>query len=168
MFVAAERLDATEDHATNICFAYSKAGRKERSREWARRAHERKPTAVTAYNLACDESGDTHESLLREALELDARFPAALLALGRILITRGNPEGKVMIKKCVSLWSQQLDAHIITKDGCRNLMAAAELIENHDVIDRAKARVESFSNTPVYDEDNLVSSIGQPLLLARN
>jgi hypothetical protein len=73
-----------------------------------------------------------------------------------------------MIKKCVSLWSQQLDAHIITKDSCRNLMAAAELIENHDVIDRAKARVESFSNTPVYDEDNLVSSIGQPLLLARN
>lgn len=168
MFVAAERLDATEDHATNICYAYSKAGRKERSREWARRAHERKPTAVTAYNLACDESGDTHESLLREALELDASFPAALLALGRIQIKRGNPEGKVMIKKCVSLWSQQLDAHIITKDGCRNLLAAAELIENHDVIDRAKARVESFSNTPVYDEDNLVSSIGQPLLLARN
>ena len=137
------------------------------SREWARRAHERKPSAVTAYNLSCDESGDTHESLLREALELDGSFPAALLALGRILITRGNPEGKEMIKKCVGLWSRQLDAHIISKDGCRNLMAAAELIENQEVIVRAKARVERFSNTSIYDEDNLVSSIGQSLLLAR-
>jgi hypothetical protein len=73
-----------------------------------------------------------------------------------------------MIKKCVGLWSRQLDAHIISKDGCRNLMAAAALIKNQEVIDRAKARVESFSNTPVYDEDNLVSSIGQPLSLARN
>ena len=168
MFVAAERLDASEDHATNICYAYSKAGRNERSREWARRAHEREPCAVTAFNLSCDASSDTYESLLREALEHDESFPPALLALGRILITQGNPKGKEMIKKCVGLLSRQMDAHIITKDGCRNLMAAAELIKNQEMLDRAKARLERFSNSSVYDEDNLLSSIGQPMLLTRN
>jgi len=168
MFVAAERLDESENHATNICYAYSKAGRKERSREWARRAHDRNPSAITAYNLSCDKSGDIRENLLREALELDANFPIALLALGQILIKRDDQEGKEMIKKSVSLWSRQLDSHMISKDGCRNLMVAAELIENTELIDRAKARIESLSNTSIYDENNLVSSIGQPMLLTRN
>lgn len=168
MFVAAERLDSSENHATNICYAYAKAGRKDRSKEWAKRAHERQPSAVTAFNLSCDATGKDQESLLRQALDLDPSIPDALLSLGKLLKRSSNQEGDEMIEKCIRILNKQLDSHLISKDGCRNLIAAAEMNKNQDMAAKAKARLESFNDAPIYDEDNLVSTVGQLSLLARN
>ncbi len=168
MFVATERIDSSENHATNICYAYAKAGRKERSKEWAKRAHERKPSAITAYNLSCDVNGQEHESLLRQALELDQNMPEALLSLGKLLKKRNNQDGDELITRCVRIWSRQLESHTITKDGCRNLISAAELVQNQSLVLKTKARLESFNDAPIYDEDNLVSTAGQLTQIARN
>ena len=167
MFVAAERIDPSENHAINICYAYSKAGREERSHEWAKRAHERAPSALTAYNLACGESGEKKETLLREALTLDKNYPNALLSLGQILLNRNNDEAKQLIKRSINVWLIELDNHHITKGGCRNLITAASLVSQNNVIERAQARLDTFKESVLFDEDSLASSSVQPALLAR-
>lgn len=167
MFVAAERIDPSENHAINICYAYSKAGREERSHEWAKRAHERAPSALTAYNLACGESGEKKETLLREALMLDKNYPNALLSLGQILLNRNNDEAKQLIKRSINVWLIDLDNHHITKGGCRNLITAASLVSQNNVIERAQARLDTFKESALFDEDSLASSSVQPALLAR-
>jgi hypothetical protein len=73
-----------------------------------------------------------------------------------------------MIEKCIRILNRQLDSHLISKDGCRNLIAAAEINNNQNIAVKAKARLESFNDTPIYDEDNLVITTGQLTLLARN
>ena len=159
MFAAVERLDPSADHATNICYAYSRAGRDERSSDWAQIAHERNPTATTAYNLSCDKTGSERENFLNQSIELDPELAIALLALGRILNARGHGQGNSMIEKSIRIYERELVKHEITKDDCRNLIMAAEILDRSEVWDRAKARLETFlSSASLYDEGNLASS----------
>jgi len=169
MLAAVERAAPDEDHATQISYAYAKAGRRNRSSEWAKKAHQRQPTAITAYNLSCDAKGEEKEKLLRDSLARDPNLAIALLVLGRILDSRKDPEGRSMLERCVAQYEKQLNNHYITKDGCRNLITAAKMIGKRQVIERTKARLESLSDssTQVFDEENLAVSINHSQRLTR-
>jgi tetratricopeptide (TPR) repeat protein len=159
MFMASERIDPSENHATSICYCLSKAGRYERSRDWGRKAYERKPDAIAAYNLSCGVSGDEREKLLREAIGLNPGFAYALLALGRILRDRSDPHGRKHLERAVGILQKDLLNHSIDRDHCRTLVDAASEIGEVDLAEMAQARLDSMLNSSVYDEENLASPI---------
>jgi molecular chaperone DnaK (HSP70) len=162
MFIATERIDPTENHATNICYCFSKAGRAERSTDWARKAYERKPDAVAAYNLSCSAKGIEQEKLLRDAVRLRPEFSYALLALGRAIRDQDPKQGRKHVEQAVQLLKTDLQTHRIDRDHCRMLIVAAKEVGDDDLADRAQARLDSMLDTSVYDEDNLaVPILGQ-------
>jgi len=169
MFQAVERIDPKTDHASNIGYALSRAGRRDRAEQWSRRAHERRPTALTAFNLSCDETGEKREKLLRKALTLDPDMPAALLSLGRTLLQQGSKEGgREMLERCVRILEGQLDRHEIHPDGARNLVSAADAIGRKGSAQRARAWLDSQRSASVYDEDNLAASTDRQMLSVRD
>lgn len=162
MFMATERIDPDENHATNICFCFSKAGRPERSTDWARKAYDRKPDAIAAYNLSCSVKGDERESLLRDAVRLRPDFAYALLALGRLMQDQDADQGHKLVEKAVRALEKELQSHRIDRDHCRTLIDAAKEIGDEDLADLAQARLDSMLDSSVYDEDNLaVPIVGQ-------
>lgn len=165
MYMATERIDPSENHATNICFCFSKAGRTERSTEWARKSYEREPDAVAAYNLSCNVRGSERESLLRDAVRLRPDFAYALLALGRMIQDRDAAQGRKLIEKAVRSLEKDLRAHRIDRDHCRTLIDAAREIDDEDLAEIAQARLDSMLDSSVYDENNLaVPLMGQQQL----
>lgn len=162
MFMATERIDPSENHATNICYCFSKLGRTERSTEWARKAYERKPDAVAAYNLSCTVKGGERESLLRDAVRLRPDFAYALLALGRMIMDQDAAQGRKLVERAVRSLENDLRAHRIDRDHCRTLIDAAREVDEDDLADIAQARLDSMLDSSVYDENNLaVPLIGQ-------
>jgi len=158
MLQALERRDPKENRATDICHAFDRAGRTERAREWARRAYERRPTALTAYNLACFTTGESREMLLRKSLALDPHMASALLLLGRMLMERGEKEGRELIESCVRILETKLDRHKVTASEARRLVNAAEAIGRKATAQRARAWLDGQREPSAYDEDNLATS----------
>jgi len=162
MFMATERIDPSENHATNICFCFSKSGRPERSTEWARKAYERKPDAVASYNLSFSVKGSERETLLRDAVRLKPDFAYALLALGRMIQDQDAVQGRKLVEQAVRSLDRDLRAHQIDRDRCRALIDAAREIDDKNLADIAQARLDSMLDSSVYDEDNLaVPLVGQ-------
>lgn len=164
MLQALERLDPNENLATSICHAFDQAGRGDRAKEWAKRAHERRPTALTAYNLACYTTGESREMLLRKALALDPHMPSALLSLGRTLMqqdAQDAKEGREMLELCVRTLETRLDRHQITANQARSLITAAGAIGRKATAQRARAWLDGQRDPSAYDEDNLADS-GNP------
>jgi hypothetical protein len=168
MYMAVERIDPSENHATNICYCLSRANRAKQSNEWARRAHEREPSAVTAYNLSCNASGKEKETLLRESLEIDPAYTYSLITLGRIFSGRGKPEGFEMLKKAAKQMEADLRRHRLSKQSCHLLVSLAEELNLEDLAERAQARLEALTDCQaVFDEDNLAASTASSIQIAR-
>jgi molecular chaperone DnaK (HSP70) len=168
MFMAVERIDPTEDHASNICYALARADKKDRSREWARIAYKRSPDALTAYNLSCDAEGDEREKLLRESFALDDQMTYTLLELGRLLMNRGDSQGRKYMEKAIRLMDADLRRHDLDKQDCRTLIMVARELGELDIADRAQARLDSMGDRRAYDEENLaVSMDGQRRISGR-
>jgi molecular chaperone DnaK len=167
MFMATERIDPKENHATSICYAFYRAGRQDLSREWAQRAYERKPDAITAYNLACDSKGTEHERLLRESLQLNDDLPCSLLALGRLLTGQGDDKGKKMLEKAVNLMDAELRRHVLRKEDCRRLADVARELGMEEIAARAQARLDSLMQGRAYEESNLAASSSEHPMISR-
>jgi tetratricopeptide (TPR) repeat protein len=159
MFMAAERIDPSENHASNICYAMDRAGKKDRSSEWARIAYKRSPDALTAYNLSCGVHGEENERLLRESLSLNPSLTCTLLALGRLLMRRGDAQGERCMEKAIRLMDADLRRHALRKQDCRRLIEAAREMGNDEVADRAQARLDSMVDGRAYEEGNLAASM---------
>jgi molecular chaperone DnaK len=166
MYVAAERLDPGADYATSICYAYARAGRTKKSNDWARRAYERKPGAVTAYNLALSVSPET-EALLREALRHDPGHAPALYALGSRLRAAGNQEGFAMIERCVGALETRVNRFAATESDCRLLRVAAQEIGKTAAVELSDEYLESLNEgrPTVYREENLAASLRGPVII---
>lgn len=163
MYQAGERLDPSRDFAINITFAYAMAGRRDLARKWAAIAHERQPSAVTAFNLSCSLDGAEKERLLREALRHDPAYAPALLALGQRLHARGQAEGTDMLDRCAERLERALDGRDMDAGECRMLITAAEATGRHALSGRARARLSKLGTvggrrgSAVFDDDNLVA-----------
>jgi len=158
MFVTAERIDKTRDHATSICCAYARGGHPEKARAWAKHAMDRSRSATNVFNFAVMSPIGHQEELLREAIRLDPDLAVALMVLGRLLHRRGDPEGARMISKCIQSGRREVARHSLSRDGCRVLVTAAELMGDGETLDLARARLRRLDVTSPYDEDNLVGS----------
>ena len=170
MFVAVERIDPTEDHATKIAYAYAQARQDKKTREWYKKAHQRMPNEVTAYNRSLYETGKFKEQLLRESRDYDPTDPAPMLQLGRILISQseaGNQaEGKALLQECVQSLVPDLDHNIIDRWHCNILSQAAELLGKDKTARRAQERIRHLQGKDrkerdLYDEKNLAGTISR-------
>lgn len=167
MYMAVERIDPSEDHATNICYCFSRAKRSKQSIEWARRAHDRDPSAITAYNLSCNARGYEKESLLRESLKFDPTHSYSLLSLGRLLSEQGDPEGKRLLQMAAKCMERDLEHHCLSKQGCSLLVRLADDLGLDELSERAQARFDAFSANQAFDEDNLAASMSSQVLIER-
>ncbi len=160
MFRAAERIDASLDCATNIGYCYGRAGKRERSIEWAKQAYQRQKSPLTAYNLSVDAHGTRKETLLRQALEYDSEYVPALHALGFLLLDQGKPEGRAMLKKCSRILKEELDEGTIDQSDLRRLIAEAKVTGQPELVEKANAVAyqQKQKNEP-YTDVNLAESL---------
>ena len=162
MFQKAEQLDPTRDFAVSITYNYALAGENNLSKLWARKAYEREPSAASAYNLAIDVIDPAEqEALFREALRYKPDYHSAPLALGRLLLRNGDPEGTELLERSAKKLSQQLSMHNIDEGGCRVLASVSRVLGQTDVAQEAEARAKTLSpkrqTSAAYSEDNLAA-----------
>ncbi|MDR1037534.1 MAG: Hsp70 family protein [Deltaproteobacteria bacterium] len=174
MFAAAERIDPSQNFATNICYAYSMCGKSERSIQWARKAYQRNPSHITAYNLSLYETGAKKEFLLRESLKFSPEFVPALNSLGFFLHDSGKPEGRALLKEIINLLENRLDDEYITRNDLVFLISASSAIGLKEITERAKNKLDNYRHIQSgikdlpYNIDNLVLSIDTMKLPERN
>ncbi len=158
MYIQAERLEAGSDHATSICIALERGGKRDQSREWARKAYDRNPCATTAYNMAVFSEGEDKLQYLKTAVSKDDPPPFALLALGKMLRGNSQQSGTTLVERCVNILERKLSESTITASECWTLIDAAKLLRKDGVVERSRARLEQLTDTgSVYDEDNLAA-----------
>ena len=161
-YIALERLDKTENHATQICYLYSRVGMSKKAVYWAKIAHKRQPTATTAYNLCC-ETHDIEEKIqyLEEALEYDPNYTSALLALGKILKRQDKLKGEQMLQKAQGLLQSKI---FPSERNLEDLIAASQALGDRQSEQQAKEQLHQMNQSKnnlslPYDENNLLMSL---------
>lgn len=133
----------TGGNATGICYAYSKAGRQDRSDKWAETAFDRRPTWVSAYNLALrhDQAGRVQraDTLFRQALDLGPDQPVVLSSYGERLLKRGDREaGEDMLERALELFLQAREFGTLESNDIWRLEHTARLLKRSDLIDEIR------------------------------
>lgn len=130
MFEAVEKLSPASDHSTNICYCYSMDGDRKTSAKWSKIAYERKPSAVTSYNLALDYKRERNEPqyefLMQECLEHDPDFTLALVNYGSYLMSKGDSLGVEYLERAHSLLAFEMNEGCITKSEISTLRTTSE------------------------------------------
>jgi molecular chaperone DnaK len=169
LLVALERILPGSDHATNICYHYSMASRDRASHEWAAIAHQRKPTALTAHNLACGERDSAaKERLLREALDRDPDYTSSASLLAEVIEDRSPAEAKKLRERIVSIIEPKIRSSDVDLSELRLLRDAARGMGRAAVADRATAEIgrrerEVGTRDAVFREENLAQGRGRLL-----
>lgn len=171
LLVALERITPGSDHATNICYHYSMAGRDRASHEWAAIAHRRRPTALTAHNLACGEPDKAaKERLLREALDRDPDYTLSAAMLAKMIEGRNPAEAKQLRERIVAALEPEIRSSDTDLNELRRLRDAARTTGRAAVADRATAEIkrrerEVATRDAVFREENLAQGRASGRLL---
>ena len=156
---------ATSSNATSICYHYARANKDALSDEWAEKSYKRKPTWVSAYNLAIAMRTkglkDKALSLFEEALTMDPENPSVLESLGREYIARGaKDKGEAILKRAHGEFKRLIRLGDLEKDDMGRAMRTARYFSDQAMLDElAKLKARSAATTPIYDEENLAASI---------
>jgi hypothetical protein len=167
MYYAAQRLDPTLSHETEICYCYSVAGKKIKSEEWGQKAYERQPNAVSAYNLAVAKTGDDKVELLKECLKHDPYFVPALNVLGTIYVKNGNTLGNAYLRECINLLKPSISVSgnpTQIKQNLNIIINASNLLNDVDNLKWAERQLLLLDNisdrnkNEPYNDANLIKS----------
>jgi molecular chaperone DnaK len=162
-FEAVERLDTSCDFATNICFHYSRAGKRRLSDRWADLAYQRKPNPISAFNLALSKQsqGDlaSFEKLMEEAITMNPQFASALEIYGHYLKEKALPKGVAMVQIAFDKFKEAFDKETLDEDDFGRLQRAARTVGRNDVADRVECRRRELgAANKGFNEANLVAS----------
>lgn len=162
-----ERLDGEADHSTMICYCYSMDGDTKSSHKWSGIAYERKPSALTAYNLALDKQRirnmAAYEQLMQECLERDPDYTAALVVYGRHLMAQGEAAGAVYLQRAFDIFRQEMeDAELDSADIPRFRQAANALGKGSvlSAIEKFEKETGPKKSSHGFRYENLAGSIG--------
>ena len=162
LYIAIERLDRNANHATNICYNYARAGKSQKSNEWAEIAYKRSPNAVNAFNIACKSYGEKEELYLRKALEHDPNFTSALLKLGKILKLRADKEGTILLEKALLLLQDEIYTSSVRIRDCDDLIEVCDILDGYEQLKSTATDTKKkiiHENKELYSSENLVSSL---------
>lgn len=160
MLEAAEKLDKNANHAVSICYCYSQDGDTKSSRKWAEVAYKRRPTAISAYNLALDKKTDKnyadYELLMEESLQLDPKFISALVNYGAYLMHKGDPRGMEYLNNAYDYLKANADVFVLSEQELSQLQQVSRLI-GKDFDAAAYAVMGAAKPSRAFDENNLAS-----------
>ena len=163
MLEAVERLDSNSDHSTSICFCYSKDGDFGSSQKWAEIAYKRRPSAVTAYNLALDKrrhgNNQEFERLMEECLEYAPDYSAALVVYGEYLVNSGDAKGVGYLQKAFDIFEEEKAEGVLEPEDIPRFRKAAQLLgkrEELTSIDKLRGNKVDESNEGRFRAANLV------------
>ncbi len=164
-----ERLDSEADHSTTICYCYSMDGDTKSSHKWSETAYERRPSALTSYNLALDKhrirNMPAYEQLMLECLGHDPDYTAALVAYGRHLMAQGDPTGAEYLQRAFDIFRQEMeDAELDSTDIPRFRLAANALGKESvlSAIEKFEKRTQPKKASRGFRYENLAGSISSP------
>lgn len=146
---------------THLCWLFSKADRPKQSMHWAEKAHQRSPSATTAFNLALDyhRRGDTegYERLMEESLTLNGDAFATLDSYGRHLLASDPERGRPMVERAVKYYKRQLEAGRLAENDIPRLKHGAKALGQDTVVAAVEAyRRQLESKSPYYDAEKLL------------
>lgn len=163
-----ERIDPkfqTGENATRICYEYSSCGKHGLSDQWAEKAHSRKPTWVSAFNLALSlersQKDERALELFEEANRLSPRNPVIMAALGDRLITRDQKErGREMLKQARDLFHEMLTHGSLALDDVGRAKRLAGFLNDNDFLGKLKEYEANISSkAKLFSEKYLAASI---------
>ena len=161
LLLSLERITPGSDHAENICFHYSMAGRDKASHEWASIAYRRRPTALNAYNLACGERDTAErERLFRKSLDHDPEYTSSAAILASMIEGRNPSEAKKLRQMIVRVLERDIDSSDTNLKELRNLREAARKTDQSSIAEKANSEIESrerevATRNAVFREENL-------------
>jgi molecular chaperone DnaK (HSP70) len=162
-FEAVERLDASRDFATNICFCYARACKARASSKWAQIAYQRKPSPIAAFNLALDKKAQNDingfEQLMEEAIAMDPAQPCVLEMYGHHLKNQGSAKGIAMLEIAVDKFSEAFEKQNLDIDDFPRLSRAAATLGRREIVQRVERRRKDLGKqNRIYSESNLAVS----------
>jgi len=160
MLEAVERLDSHADHSTGICFCYSRDGDQKSSQKWAEIAYKRKPSAVTAYNLALDERRESnitkYEQLMQECLEYDPDFSSALINYGRYLMNDGEALGVAYLQRAFDVFNDEMEAGYLDDADITKFRIVAKELGKEGVLSSLDTPQEKKKTSRGFINENLI------------
>lgn len=156
---------ATPDNATLICYHYAMANKPALSDEWGEESYRRKPTWVSAFNLAVARRSkgnrDKALALFEEALAMAPDNPSVLGTLGREYIARGEKaKGDAMLRKALEQFKIELRlGSLDVSEIERAERTARDLSDQAMLKELAELRATLALPERIYDEQNLAASI---------
>ena len=160
-FIQLENLNHT-NHATNICYCYSKGGLTKESHKWGKIAYDRKKTEYTCYNYAlqfAQTQKNQYADLLKEALKIEPNYAPALNQLGSLYMNNGEENGADFLEKAAEIYVSSINGHTATRNDCDALERIAEKLGRDDLIDVAKGRKELLTKVKnIFKDENLAVS----------
>lgn len=163
MLELAERLDEDMNHSTNICYYYSMDGDHKSSYKWSKIAYARKPSAITAYNLAIDNFRNqdmvVYEQLMQECLEHDPNYTAALVGFGLHLTNQGDTEGVELLQRAFDIFIKESEAGDLEGTDVQRFRRVANALGKQDTLLSVKDLHEPKKSSRVISFDNLVGTL---------
>ncbi len=168
-----ERIDPkhkTSENATLICYHYSRCDRHDLSDQWAERSHQRKPTWVSAFNLALamerSKRDDRALELLEEAHRVSPRNPVVMASLGDRLLTGNDAKrGRDMLAQALDLFREQMNHGSLDVSDIRRAKRLAGFFNDREFTDSlGKYEAAVTSKAALYSESHLVTSINNEKL----
>lgn len=166
MLEAAERLDPEADHSTNICYCYSMDGDKKSSHKWSAIAYERNPSAMTAYNYALDKllgrNIPEYEQLMKESLEHDPDFTAALVIYGEHLMEQGDSLGAEYLQRAFDIFRDEMENGWLDSSDIPRFKSAANRLGKEEMlslIQKFQEKNQPKKTSRGFRSENLVGTV---------
>ncbi|MUH00187.1 Hsp70 family protein [Scytonema sp. UIC 10036] len=159
-------LSQNERYETSICCYYDRADKGKQAFTWAKKAYEKKETAVNAANLAIfhlrNGDRDRYESLMEKSLSFNPHFTFALVVYGSYLMRKEGKhktKGREMVQRAFDYLYKLFLANNLSLSNYQELINAAESLGKNDVAKIVKMRkLELSTKSKFYDEESLLAS----------
>ena len=165
IFEQVQMKDPTQKLETTISHQFSEAGRHDLAHKWAKKAYERKTSALNAYNVAVSAKNsegdlDTYVEYMEEAVELRGSYTPALVSLGLHLHGKGKERGQELLEKVLEILKRRRENNRIGDDGLSRLQRVARALEEYELADAIEEELSSSIPHPEsgpYDESQLAT-----------
>lgn len=175
-FRAAETLEFLNElypslnNFNKIGVLYSSAGYDDKALEYYEKGYKLNKNATTAFNYACKlKNKDTtkFKEILEESLRLDPDKPHSLYALGRLLKTENNPEGKKKIQQAFDTWKRKFDSNQMSESDYSWLSSAADELGMRDFAQQIMESKPQFIGEKLYNSENLTVTLREEGLIKK-
>ena len=146
----------------NIGLHYSNAGDKEKAMLFYEKAMEKKPSSVTALNIAIQyryENRELYKKWLKKSLDLDPNENISLYLYGVILVDEGSDiKGYKMINRAFSSWKIEYENDCLSSHISWFISCAKYLSKYKYALKLENGIKDNYYSDEIYNSSNLISA----------